>query len=481
MKRDYKTKSEWIKAYKEKKELLKCTYTEVGYKDFYRDLFPVGSFQGRKIYSDKANAMVTVCLNIKGGKSYDRKYVMTDEHGALDKYIAPHKTPKNKDTKKLVLISPCSFYGASKTKKNAHELYAMAIDLDYVGKQQLKNIIKQWGNGARAIPPTYVVSSGRGLHLYYLLDKPVPLYAYYEEQLSQLKKDIINFTWNETTSIKGDSKDMAGVTQAFRAVGSETKLGVEYLVTAYKVSDHRYSIDELYDWVKDRCPSFLHERPSLKDALEIYKSRHIPMAEAKEKYPDWYKKRIVEGIPKKDIGWTCNHALYDWWIDTINVHAKVGGRYYAIMALGAYALKCNIPYKQVKKDALQLLPKLESLTDDELNHFTRDDIIQALEYMKKGSATTGFKMTRKHISEKTMIEIPPNKRNGRKQAVHLKIARSTLDIMNEDKGVHLQGRKSKQQVVREWRQMYPNGRKCDCIKDTGLDKKTVYKWWDEEC
>jgi len=23
----------------------------------------------------------------------------------------------------------------------------------------------------------------------------------------------------------------------------------------------------------------------------------------------------------------------------------------------------------------------------------------------------------------------------------------------------------------------PEGKKADCIRDTGLDKKTVYKWW----
>ena len=32
------------------------------------------------------------------------------------------------------------------TKQNAHELYAVAIDIDYVGKQQLKNLLKQFGN-----------------------------------------------------------------------------------------------------------------------------------------------------------------------------------------------------------------------------------------------------------------------------------------------------------------------------------------------
>lgn len=39
------------------------------------------------------------------------------------------------------------------------------------------------------------------------------------------------------------------------------------------------------------------------------------------------------------------------------------------------------------------------------------------------------------------------------------------------------GRPKKQEIVIKWRFAHPSGRKADCIRDTGLDKKTVYKWW----
>ena len=39
------------------------------------------------------------------------------------------------------------------------------------------------------------------------------------------------------------------------------------------------------------------------------------------------------------------------------------------------------------------------------------------------------------------------------------------------------GRPDKQKIVEEWRKSHPDGKKADCIRDTGLDKKTVYKWW----
>ena len=39
------------------------------------------------------------------------------------------------------------------------------------------------------------------------------------------------------------------------------------------------------------------------------------------------------------------------------------------------------------------------------------------------------------------------------------------------------GSGTKEQIVKEYRENNPNARKSDCIRDTGLSKKTVYKWW----
>lgn len=40
-----------------------------------------------------------------------------------------------------------------------------------------------------------------------------------------------------------------------------------------------------------------------------------------------------------------------------------------------------------------------------------------------------------------------------------------------------EGRPQRKDMVQEWRKNNPNGRKVDCIRDTGLSKPTVYKWW----
>lgn len=42
------------------------------------------------------------------------------------------------------------------------------------------------------------------------------------------------------------------------------------------------------------------------------------------------------------------------------------------------------------------------------------------------------------------------------------------------------GRRSAEKTVCLWRQQHPEGRKADCHRDTGLDPKTIRKWWDSE-
>lgn len=58
----------------------------------------------------------------------------------------------------------------------------------------------------------------------------------------------------------------------------------------------------------------------------------------------------------------------------------------------------------------------------------------------------------------------------------MKGARAIRDINNPNwrEG---NGRKPKEEVVKQWRAEHPNGKKAECIKDTGLTKPTVYKWW----
>ena len=43
--------------------------------------------------------------------------------------------------------------------------------------------------------------------------------------------------------------------------------------------------------------------------------------------------------------------------------------------------------------------------------------------------------------------------------------------------INKEGAPTKQSIVQKWRLEHPEGKKADCIRDTGLTKPTVYKWW----
>ena len=158
-------------------------------------------------------------------------------------------------------------------------------------------------------------------------------------------------------------------------------------------------------------------------------------------------------------------------------NVKVGGRYFSIMALCAYGLKCGIPDAQIKKDAYSFLDHLESLTDDENNHFTREDVKDALKALKADHKLLSTMASRDWIEKQTKVQIPPQKRNWRKQAVHVQYMNLNRQFKVMNNECTNGGRPDKAEIVHQWRIVHPMGRKVDCIKDTGLSKKTVYKWW----
>ena len=466
IKRRDKRGYEWKSAYWEKEALmLERGYSEVSPHDFYRELFPVGSLQ-QEPEDGKGNIIATQIR--PSGKGRTRQWVIDDSLKMLDKVVGD----------RFGLIPPISFYGKSHTKENAHELFAVVVDVDYVGKQQLKNLLKQFGNGVQ-LRPTYLVSSGKGVHLYYFLQEPVQLYRNREEVLAELKEAFIRRLWNDTSSIRPDSPDITGIYQGFRCVGSQSKLGADFPVKAYKLSENRYTLED----IKASIPSCkvdlapLYEKPRRKST--------VTLEEAKELYPEWYEKRIVQGEPKqkskKQGGtWVCNEALYEWWKRKITEEVKAGGRYFSIMALCSYGLKCGISEQKIRRDAYAFLDHLESLTEDEDNHFSRADVKDALRALKGDRKRLSTIASREWIEDNTKVTILANKRNYRKQAVHVKYMNNQRAFKVELGECTNGGRPTAEQMVREWRESHPTGKKADCIRETGLSKPTVYKWWLKE-
>ena len=142
-----------------------------------------------------------------------------------------------------------------------------------------------------------------------------------------------------------------------------------------------------------------------------------------------------------------------------------------------YGLKCDIPYEEVKADAYSFLEEMESKTGNQDNHFTEEDIEDALKAYKESYMT----FPRKDIEIVTGISIPQNKRNYRKQEAHIQMMNMIRDVINKNTTWNKigNGRKSKKDEVIDYLRFNPRATKYQCVKDTGMSKNTVKKYWEE--
>ncbi|WP_294708828.1 hypothetical protein [uncultured Fusobacterium sp.] len=376
--------------------------------------------------------------------------------------------------REFVITSPISYIGRNRTAKNSRFLYAFAIDLDGVVKQHIENIFYQYKSGAMP-KPNIIVSSGNGLHLYYILEKPIALFDNIKILLKRFKYGLIDLVWNSyTSSVK--KRQYQGIFQGFRIPETKTKFG-EVVRAFYLENSELYTVEKLNHWVTGRRKLVDTEIDIINKAL--YVPKKLTLKEAKEKYPDWYERRIVKG-DKSRKKWHIKRDLYDWWKRTITDNEKVveGHRYFCIMSLAMYGLKCDIPYEEVKADAYSFLEEMESKTGNQDNHFTEEDIEDALKAYKESYMT----FPRKDIEIVTGILIPPNKRNYQKQKDHLEEIRMIRDLRMKRQGkkwTDNNGRKSKKDEVISYLLFNQNATKYKCIKETGLSKPTVYKYWEE--
>lgn len=446
----YKAKVQWFRD---------KNYEEISPMNFYREIFPLGTFEKAKNYDLKTNIGkgkpngIMVRLNVEKGR---KQRLIFDDLDEIKKEMGNEN----------VILSPIGYYGRTRRNENAKVLYALTFDLDGQDIPQMRDTLHQMNTGF--IPKaTYVVLSGHGLHLYYVFKEPIQLNEHIVRELNKLKTGLTIRIWNTYTSVIDPQHQP--VAQGFRMVGSASKMGKRYPVRAYRVGE-RTTIKALTNCFPKGLKEWDPYRINLANAVTT------PIEQAKELWPDWHERRIVKG--QKKGRWYIKRALYDWWYKRLQGNEiKVGHRYFAIMTLAIYAVKCDIPFDELKKDAYALLEPYEEMTDTDDNHFTEKDIETALKAYHEGATN----YPRDLIGKFAGVTMPINKRNYLTQAEHLEIARGIRDIRMKQKGKkdwrEGNGRPSKENEVKEWREKNPQGRKIDCHRDTGISRTTIDKYW----
>ena len=241
---------------------------------------------------------------------------------------------------------------------------------------------------------------------------------------------------------------------------------------------------------------FVEEKYQVKEV--IYKSK-CTKAQAKELYPVWYEKRIVEGYKGVLNPWSLNRNVYDWWLRTLKSGAKVGHRYWCLWILAIYAKKCSfydkdknpnpVTREELEKDAWELMEYLDEMTQTEDNHFTEVDVIEALEAFEDDFISYPRNSIRYKANIPFEPSVPRREKGKRlKREEHIKVMNYVRDEVRKmdnwrdgngrPKGSKNKECKKKEQIV-SYAAAHPEANVTDIARSLGVSRTTVYKYLGE--
>ena len=430
--------------------LKKWGGVEVGAMEVYSDMFNLG-YNEIQMNGEESGVYKTNPIGYWKNRKFKGHYrVFFDD--------TFEETLKELQEADFSIINGITYFGRKNLQEHASKMYALIFDLDGVTDKTL-NAFLSGAFDADAYPiPNYIALSGHGVHLYYIFEYGIPLYPNIKIQLKAFKYALTEKIWNQYTSMD-KKKQFQGINQGFRVIGGKTKIeGVR--VRAFRINQTPFNLEQLGNYIPEE---------SRVDESKLWKESRLTLAEAKKLYPEWYQEKVIEKQGRKY--WKCNSALYEWWKGKIKEGATFHHRYFSIMCLAIYGAKCSLSYDEVKQDAFSLVPFLNAINPEE--PFTEADCLSALECFDKRYCTFPID----DIVKISGIPIEKNKRNGRKQAVHVKYMNNQRAFKVEMGECTNGGRPPKEENVLKYLEDNPEERNVSKIaRACGVSRNTVYKY-----
>lgn len=164
---------------------------------------------------------------------------------------------------KRVLGNGVAICGKRPDKGQTTAYYSITVDLDWVSKSKLKNLLKFIEKNNLLV--NFITVSGTGLHITFLIEEVNKKQA---DLLHEIKKSITNFLWETQDNnseplfvepyIFGTNEEntlqFQGINQGFAMPGSNFKsafeIPEEYKVSTYLINEKRISLDDLQKNIK---------------------------------------------------------------------------------------------------------------------------------------------------------------------------------------------------------------------------------------
>ena len=526
-----KKHDEWVKGLREWREAggsddeyieqHKIDYSDVAkhvYNPIILNFVPAEDEYGNEMYNENGDLLTK-----------PRRYIVMATHDNENRLMLDYI--KVCEGSYFAITSPVLYRGWNRGLKNAQRCYGIGIDLDFITRKEYMMtilglmVVPHPSEGRIIFPKANIITnSGHGLHLYFLFEKPVDIHSEDQQKLmKKLKHGLIDRLWSRNTlkyqtteRTKSEDVQYQGITQGFRVPGSLTKF--QSVVRSYACStQHYFTVAELNSFVpKD-------EQLSAEEVLALESGSHYDPTKTKlsvamVKWPDWYQRRIIEGQPP--TVWHSKRHLYDFFMSMLRTDGApiaVGHRYYILRSIAAMAVKCQVSYEEFKKDVMSFVPWFKSMGVSKDTEFRDSDVEDALEcYYDPKIRMMAWETILKNCglgdfygSNFRRIN-PKDKKQPKKQKLHLKLARGNRDILCEEKGkenwwdgggrrVETLENSRIAAMVRQWMIDNPgNKNKSQCARDLteqlrdertkrvekgkatkvgSVTRKTVAKWW----
>lgn len=395
-----------------------------------------------------------------------------------------------------VALSPCLFHCNWRRKKLLNYVSAFVLDIDKLRPKQLQRFFKLFDEG-RLLRPTFIANSGSGVHFYYMLDQMLRCDSVQNEANNLIATEIYRCLYDDVIKKeKWRDAQRHWLGQDYRVVNSKTKLHqtsqifkvgdlytVEQLIEHYDIKinpNKHYATKSMIKYASGIAKNLQIEPPDFTNAkktydfITIHKDEAYQVREARRR--ERAEKQKGKKKPKRPVTWYKNTLHY------MQDHTQEGFRFSSMKALAIIAFKEKVPRDVFLHDIRELAAYWETFDwkGDKFNQRNVEAIVRLYDKAAQYSNTSSETLEEWLGYEFKRIGV---KRNGLSQKEHLEEARAIRDIRMNRQGKDWRegnGRKSKCQIVSEWREAHPDGRKADCIRETGLTKPTVYKWWNGE-